>query len=163
MDYTKDDVRAAETLLEADSGLVEQVQAYASSMDLNDPLGKTERFHAQVKDIPANVGSLLIAAAIADHVNFGAAHLCLKTELLYQGQPPLTEDEAVEEAYQILDAHGAITIARLEKLEKETKAFADELRAVDKAFKEAAASSPREKIINFYEARARFRAKAQEA
>lgn len=137
MKYNKEDVKNAGKLLESDYGLVEKIKQYASILDLNNPLGKTERFHEQMKDVPASIGSLLIAAAQAEHLNFGHAHLCLKTELIYSGQGnPLSEDDAVEHAYQILDSHGAITIARLEQLERETRDFRDKLRAVDQACKE---------------------------
>lgn len=157
--YTKEEVSAAVRLLTEDSGLVEKLNAYVASVDLNKPIEKTARFHEQVAGIPVSIGSLLIAAAQQDIIDFGNAHLCLKTELLYLGQePPLTEDAAVEEAYQILNAHGAITIERLERVKRKNIQFTNELRAVDRAFKEAVPPLPnRGRIIDFYEARARLK------
>jgi len=155
MNYTSDDIRAAETLLQADSGLVEQLKAYVTSVDLNDPIEKTERFHEQVGAIPSNIGSLLIAAACQDIIDFGNAHLCLKTELMYQ-EPSLTEDTAVEEAYQILDGHGAVTIERLERVKKDNQRFTRRLKAMAKADKE-----PENKgILNFYEEREKQKGRA---
>jgi hypothetical protein len=144
--YTAKEVSEAARLLEEDSQLIARVQMYATDMDLNDPIAKTESFHADL-DVPVSIGSLLIAAACRDDIDIATAHFCLKHELLYaQGEKDVpyegTETQAsyraVTDAYEILDAHGAITVERFEVVKQKNIKFTDELRAIDAAFKAAA-------------------------
>lgn len=131
MDYTKECVEAAACLLNENSEIVERLKAYASSLDLNEPFEKAGRFHESVGKRDAV--PLLIAAARLDIIDFANAHLCLKTELLFRRgkhTTPQDMDAAVDDAYFLLDQHGAVNSPRIERVAEDNRRYSDRLRAV---------------------------------
>ncbi|MBW3002837.1 hypothetical protein KY338_06780 [Candidatus Woesearchaeota archaeon] len=155
MDYNKEDVRHAGALLAEDSELINRVCDFAEKSDAS--AIQVLRFSS---GLPASLGSLLIAAAAHDRVNFMDAHRIITTEMqcaaLRQGTR-ISYLNAVQDAYDVLEEHGVITSERV-------RDFGDTV--IPGIAKDLSVSLPAKKqddIIDFYEARARFKAKSQEA
>jgi hypothetical protein len=151
--YTSDDVRNAEEVLAVNLGLSNRIARFARS------LGKIEEFNAGLEDDSLDLGTLLIAAARRDLIHFMQAHTVLVEELRYQAEQRgehLPYDSAVQSAYDILDEYGVITDERIADFKQ---------KVIPRLAEDLSVALPEEskKVIDFYEARARLRAKSQEA
>jgi len=132
--YNSDDVKRAEYVLNTDSGLALKVARLARS-------GSVEDFS------DSDLGSLLIAAARMDRINFMQAHTAL-VNVLRQNDTRMSYDSAVESAYDILDEHGVITDERIAYFsEKVIPGLAKDLSVF--------LQEKKDKIYDFYEERAK--------
>lgn len=130
--YTSDDVRKAEEFLSANSGLAKDIENISACND-------------------ADLGSLLIAAARMDKINFMQAHTALTSLLKHRAEcngAHMPYDSAVDAAYELLDEHGVITDKRIAQFREQV---------IPELAKDLNVSLPEEqaKIYDFYEERAR--------
>ncbi len=156
MTYSRDDIKKAEEILGTNLGLSRMVTKLAQGLD------SVKDFHEGLDDAFPDLGSLLIAAARSDSINFMEAHTAFTEELIYHAEQrgeQMPYDSAVESAYDILDEHGVITDERVAHFREQViPGLAEDLGV-------PVEDIPKKEfqILNFYEARARLRAKSQEA
>ena len=143
MDYTKEEVRIAETLL-ADSELAGSVCSFVEQT--NASAEELEHFSYA---LPADLGSLLIAGTRKGLINFMDAHRILAAEL--QRGERLSYLHAAQDAYDILEGHDVIT-------PENVRAFGEEvIPALAKGFPLPKKAG---RILDFYEERAKLLGRA---